>query len=345
MRGFKYSIIGFFGFLIVTTFNVSVAVLFYSKIEYRNEAYIAWMLIIVIIFNALWCSILDYFRRKIMIEKPLKEILSATKLMSRGNFNIILKPNHTYKAYDEFDKIKIDLNRMASELSKSEILKNDFIANVSHEIKTPLAIIQNYAKALDNKNLSDEEKSKYINSLQDACSRLTNLVTNILKLNKLENQKLLPELTKINISEHLANQILLFENLIDNKNIELDCNIEEDLFIISEPSYLEIIFNNLINNAIKFTSDNGKITISLSKNNDEYTLKISDTGCGMDSETGKHIFDKFYQGDTSHSKNGNGLGLALVKRVIDILGGKIIVSSELNVGTTFEVIIKEGSHE
>ena len=131
-----------------------------------------------------------------------------------------------------------------------------------------------------------------------------------------------------------------FEELIEQKEIELICDIEEDLYIISEESYLEIIWNNLISNAIKFTEPKGTIKISLKKVENKYQIMISDTGIGMDKETGAHIFDKFYQGDTSRSKEGNGLGLALVKRVIDLLGGSISVESEINKGTTFIVIVK-----
>ena len=123
--------------------------------------------------------------------------------------------------------------------------------------------------------------------------------------------------------------------------MNLECDIEEDLYINSEESYLELIWNNLISNAIKFTENNGKINISLKKINEDYIVKVKDSGCGMDKNTGEHIFDKFYQGDTSHSKEGNGLGLALVKKVIDVLGGTISVESEVNVGTTFVVTIKE----
>ena len=219
-------------------------------------------------------------------------------------------------------------------------MKNDFISNVSHEIKTPLAVIQNYAKALTNKNLDEETKEKYLNSLQNACKKLSDLITNILKLNKLENQRLKIDLKQFNLSESITNQILNYETLIENKNIELECNIEEDINIISEETYLEIIWSNLISNAIKFTDNNGKIFISLIKINNEIIFKIKDTGCGIDSETGKNIFEKFYQGDTSHSKEGNGLGLALVKKVIDILGGQIQVESEKGIGTTFTVKLK-----
>lgn len=342
MRGFKYTFVGFFGFLLVVTFNVSIGIMIYSQIKNESDMYVAILIILVILLSSLLCSIIDYFRRRIMIEKPLNEILFATKQMARGNFNIRLNTYHTN--YDEFDTIKEDINKMALELSKNEILKNDFIANVSHELKTPLSVIQSYAKALENNNLSIEDRKKYINNLVDACKRLSNLITNILKLNKLENQNLIPEFTKFNLSELLANQIVQFEELIEKKNLELEIDIEEDLYLISEESYLELVFNNLISNAIKFT-DNGKISISLKKNNDDFIIKFTDTGCGMDNETGVHIFDKFYQGDTSHSKEGNGLGLALVKRVIDIIGGSISVSSELGVGTTFKIVVKELKNE
>lgn len=343
MRGFKYSIIGFFGFLLVVTFNVSIGIVIYSQIKNNSDIYVAILIILVIIVSSILCSIIDYFRRKIMIEKPLNEILMATEQLSRGNFEVRLNTYHTN--YDEFDKIKADINRMAIELSKNEILKNDFIANVSHEIKTPLSVIKSYAGALKNNSLSIDERNKYLTSLTDACDKLSNLITNILKLNKLENQNLLPEFKKINLSELLANQIINFENIIENKNLELIVDIEEDLYLTSEESYLELVFNNLISNAIKFTENNGKISISLVKEDDKCIISFSDTGCGMDYDTGIHIFDKFYQGDTSHSKEGNGLGLALVKRVIDIIGGTITVSSELGVGTTFKIVVKELCNE
>ena len=230
---------------------------------------------------------------------------------------------------------------MANELSKSEVLKNDFIANVSHEIKTPLAVIQNYAKALKNPSLDNEVKNKYLDNLTEACQKLNGLITNILKLNKLENQKLIPEIKEYNLSNLLAIQVLQFESLIEKKEIDLVCEIEEDLFIKNEESYLEIIFNNLMSNAIKFSNPKGIIYVGLKKEKQNYHITFKDTGCGIDKETGKHIFDKFYQGDTSRSKEGNGLGLALVKRVIDIIGGSISVESEIGVGTKFTIMIKE----
>lgn len=341
MRNFKYTVIGFFLFLLTIGFNVSIGILVYNSIQDKTPGVISIIILVLIIVSALVCTIVDVIRRKIMINRPLSEILDATKLMSRGNFNVRLIPNHSYENYDEFDHIKEDLNMMANELSKSEMLKNDFIANVSHEIKTPLAVIQSYANVLKDKSLDEETRNKYLDNLQIACKKLSNLVSNILKLNRLENKKLIPEITEFNLSELLITQILQFEEIIEKKDINLDCDIEEGLMVKSEQSYLEIVFNNLMSNAIKFTSNGGEIKVSLRKIDEHFIVKFIDTGCGMDNETGKHIFDKFYQGDTSHSKEGNGLGLALVKKVIDVIGGKINVESEVGKGTTFTISIKE----
>lgn len=345
MKSLKYTFSGFLGFLLVTMFDVTIALTVYSLIEDKEMWKIALLMLIVVLVNTFLCSLVDYFRRRIFVEKPLKEILSATDQMTKGNFEVELKVYHTYPHFDNYDWIKEDLNKMAKELSKSEILKNDFIANVSHEIKTPLMIIQSYADELQNANLSEEEKNKYSKDLQSACRRLNLLVMNILKLNKLENQKLSLEITRFDLSELLTAQVLQFEEIIEEKKIELTCDIQEDVFIQSVPGYLEIVFNNLMSNAIKFTETQGKIYVSLKQNQDEYTICFKDDGCGMDSETGRRIFDKFYQGDTSHAKEGNGLGLALVKKVIDLLGGTIRVESELHKGTNFEIVLKEVKNE
>ena len=341
MRNFKYTLFGFFMFFLTTGFNVVLGVLVYNSIKEKSDLIVAAIILGVILVSAAICTAIDYLRRKIMIERPMNEILDATDMMTRGNFKIDLVPKHSYEYFDEYDILKENLNKMANELSKSEVLKNDFIANVSHEIKTPLAVIQNYAKALKNPSLDNEVKNKYLDNLTEACQKLNGLITNILKLNKLENQKLLPEIKEFNLSNLLANQVLQFESLIEKKEIDLVCEIEEDLFIKSEESYLEIIFNNLMSNAIKFSNPKGIIYVGLKKEKQNYHITFKDTGCGIDKETGKHIFDKFYQGDTSRSKEGNGLGLALVKRVIDIIGGSISVESEIGVGTKFTIMIKE----
>lgn len=294
----------------------------------------------IILISTAICTIIDIVRRKLMVDLPAKEILDATSQIAKGNFNIKLKIKHKHKAFDEYDKIKENINKMADELKKNEILKTDFISNVSHEIKTPLSIIQNYSTILQNEKLSSDERNKYLKEMILATKRLGNLITNILKLNKLENQKLDLELTTFNLGEELRLCILNHENLIDQKSLEIECNIE-DFEIYSSKELLEIVWNNLLSNAIKFSNINGSLQIKVLQNNNYAIVEVSDNGCGMTNEVGKHIFDKFYQGETSHSSEGNGLGLALVKQVINILGGEISVESELNKGSTFKIKLKK----
>lgn len=333
------NILGYVGFFLVIAFTVTVAMLIYGGIQHFDNKVIALIMAGAIIALSALCTAIDLLRRKFTVDKPVNAILDATEKIAKGDFSVRLQPRHTLKQYDEFDRIMENLNRMSAELSENEVLKTDFISNVSHEIKTPLSIIQNYAAALQNEKLPQEERKKYTQTLITAAKRLTDLVMNILKLNKLENGKLQPESVSVRLDEMLAETVFGFEDLIESKNLNLDCDLDE-VTAVTSPSYLETVWNNLLSNAIKFTPDSGKITISLKADGNNAVVRFADTGCGISSDTGAHIFDKFYQGDTSHAKEGNGLGLALVKKVIDILGGEISVESELNKGSTFTVVLK-----
>lgn len=321
--------------------TVTAVVFIFNAVNNRfsgDTATISIIMLLVCFGLSLICSTIDALRRKFTVNAAVEQILNATEQITSGNFKVRLIPRHSYDRYDEFDVIMENLNQMASELSKNEVLKTDFISNVSHEIKTPLAIIQNYATALQNEKISKDEKVAYTKTLVQASARLNNLVMNILKLNKLENQKIIPETQQVRLDEMLAQTVFSFEDLIEEKNIELSCDIDE-VCINSVASYLEIIWNNLLSNAIKFTPNGGKIFIGLKNENDKAVVKFADSGIGMSEETGKRIFDKFYQGDTSRSKEGNGLGLALVKKVINVIGGNVKVESELNKGSTFTVTL------
>ena len=339
-RGLSLS--GVLIFFALIALVIQIAVLVYDYIIQRtdNKALIAVLILIVVLILSAVCTAIDYFRRKILVDRPVKKILDATDEIAKGNFSIHLCPDHALEKYTEYDAIMENLNTMASELRKSEVLKTDFISNVSHEIKTPLAVIQSYASLLQNEGLDPDERQRCAKSLLQATKRLNNLITNILKMNKLENQEIKPDISVFSLSDQLAEIIVGYEEIIDTKGIALDCQLD-DFNIKSCQSYLEIVWNNLISNAIKFTSDGGKITVISKRDKNNAVVSISDTGCGIDSETGKHIFEKFYQGDTSHQSQGNGLGLALVKKVVDVLGGTISVESELNKGSTFTLILKD----
>ena len=279
-----------------------------------------------------------------MVDRPTKKILDATAKIAEGDFSTRLVIKHEYGKYNEYDLIMENLNKMAIELQKNEVLKTDFISNVSHEIKTPLAIIQNYATLLQDDTLDREMRKNYAKTLISASKRITDLITNILKLNKLENQEIQEKHEIFSLTEALGDSVIEFEPLMEKKNLALNCDFEE-ITIFSSKSLLEIVWNNLISNAIKFTPEGGRIDITLKRKNRNVEIKVTDTGCVMTSETGAKIFEKFYQGDTSHSTQGNGLGLALVKKVIDILGGEIAVQSEVNKGSTFTILLKDVVYE
>ena len=294
----------------------------------------------VVVIGALLCLLFEILRKKFFVEKPTKKILDATKRIASGDFNVKLVHENDYAKYDDYDLIFDNINTMTAELSKNEVLKTDFISNVSHEIKTPITVIQNYTKVLKSKTLSEEKRAEYFEGLVLQTQKLSDMVTNILQLTKLETQQTMPKLEELDLAELVRLSVLQFEKPIEKKNISLECDIE-DIKIKNSANLLELVFNNLISNAIKFTDKGGKISVSLKEEENCAVVKVSDTGCGISSEIGKHIFDKFYQGDSSHSTEGNGLGLALVKKVIDIVGGEISVESKVGEGSAFTIKLKK----
>ena len=336
----KVSLRGYAIFFATLILFISVSVVAYSLVKKTgNTPVVAVTMLAVVALMAGICTWVDYVRRKYMVERPVNEILSATEKIASGDFAVRLYPKHGYAKYDQYDRIFENLNKMAEELSHNEILKTDFISNVSHEIKTPLAILSNYATLLQEDNLSDGTREEYTRSLLLATKRLSDLITNILKLNKLENQVLEEKKEELHLGDFLGEIVLGFEEWIGEKKIDLECDID-DVVYRADKTYMEIICNNLLSNAVKFTPEGGKIGVSLKDEERGVVLEVSDTGCGMSPEVGAHIFDKFYQGDSSHKEQGNGLGLALVKRVIDIIGGEIAVESEENKGSVFTITLK-----
>ena len=289
----------------------------------------------ILIITALF-TVFDIVRRKITIERPIKQINSALDKITAGDFNVRLK---TTAAAPSFAEIMTSINTMTGELSGVETLRNDFISNVSHEMKTPLAVISNYATLLQSPDLSEEDRLEYAKTVSQCSTHLGELISNILKLNKLENQQIFPEAVKFNLSEQLCESLLNFETEWEKKNIDISTSIPEDIYVTADSELLSIVWNNLLSNAFKFTDNGGKVSISLEADKTTAIVTITDTGCGMTSETGSRIFEKFYQGDTSHAMHGNGLGLTLVKRIIDITDSEISVSSILNEGSTFTVKI------
>ena len=293
-----------------------------------------------VILLSIGMAVIDYVRRRFTVERPVKRITEASEKMMDGDFNVRIEPIAKIGTDDSFNDIIECINKMAEELSSVETLRADFIANVSHEMKTPLAVMQNYGTLLQTPDLPEEKRIEYAKAITDASRRLADMMTNILKLNRLENQQIYPNPTTFELGEQLCESLLQFEHTWEKKNIDIETDIEEGIFISADAELLSLVWNNLFSNAFKFTDEGGKVSLALTSDEEYATVKISDTGCGMTAEVGAHIFEKFYQGDTSRATQGNGLGLALVKRVVDIIQGEIAVESAVGVGTTFTIRIR-----
>ncbi len=333
---------GAIAFFILVAGIIQVAVLLYDYIQKRTQSkgLIALLMLGVICILSAICVVIDCIRRRLTVDKPVEKILRATERISKGDFSTRLEIIHPYGKYDQYDLIMENLNTMAAELSKSELLKTDFISNVSHELKTPLTVIKSYASLLQKGNLDKETQAKYAGAVLTATEKLNDLIGNVLRLNKLENQEIKPKLERFDLTEALSEAVLAFVDRIEEKEVALTCEFEEGVEAYSSKSYLEIVWNNLLSNAVKFTEKGGAITVSLQKQGEKVVVSVTDTGCGISAATGARIFEKFYQEDTSHSQEGNGLGLALVKKVVDVLGGEISVESELGKGSTFRVALR-----
>ena len=305
----------------------------------QNVADAAKVTFLNVILITLLFKLADYIRRKIMVERPTKVITEATEKIMSGDFSVRIKPMQS-SGMEGFNQIATAINQMAEELSSVETLRTDFIANVSHEMKTPLAVMQNYGTLLQTPNLPEEKRIEYAKGVTDGSRRMADMMTNILKLNRLENQQIYPQVAEFDLGEQLCECLLQYENVWEKCEIEIETDIAENVKVKADAELLSHVWNNLFSNAFKFTSSGGKVTVSLVTTEHHAIVKVTDTGCGMTPEVGAHIFEKFYQGDTSHSASGNGLGLALVKRVIDIMQGEIGVESAVGKGSTFTIRIR-----
>ena len=343
----------FFVFFLLAAFvTTSCVMLFVSTLQgsigrefTREEITLAAKITMVnVVLISIGMSVVDYLRRKLTVERPVKKITEATSQMIRGDFSARIEPVSKLGTDDSFNEIIACVNRMAEELSGVETLRTDFIANVSHEMKTPLAVIQNYGTLLQNPDLSEEQRIEYARAITDSSRRLADMMTNILKLNRLENQQIYPSPTTFDLGEQLCESLLQYEGVWEKKSIEIETDLAEGVLVSADAELLMLVWNNLFSNALKFTEEGGRVSLTLTADDDYATVRIADTGCGMTAEVGAHIFEKFYQGDTSHATQGNGLGLALVKRVVDIMQGEIGVESTVGVGSTFTVKIRRTPH-
>lgn len=297
--------------------------------------------ILPILYWAAAAAGLAFFIRRITqktYEIPMQRLAAATRAVAGGDFSIYVPTIHTSDRYDYLDRMILDFNKMVEELGSIETLKTDFCSNVSHEIKTPLAVIESSAELLQREALTPAQQ-EYANTIRQSSRRLSDLIGNILRLNKLEKQNLTPDVQMYDVCVQLAECALGFEAMWEKKELEFDADMEDHAHIAADPALMELVWNNLLSNAVKFTEPGGSITLRETSDAENIYVSVADTGCGMSEETQKHMFEKFYQGDTSHATAGNGLGLALALRVLQLSNFRITADSAPGQGSTFTVIM------
>lgn len=259
--------------------------------------------------------------------RPVNDLITHMNRLADGDFKSRLEYTSNLGNHKVFAEIKDSFNKLAEELENTEILRSDFINNFSHEFKTPIVSIAGLAKLLNNADLSDEERSKYLRAIEEESKRLSAMATNVLSLSKVENQSILTDITEFNLSEQIRSCILLLEDKWVKKNINLEINIDEHE-IEANYELLKEVWINLVDNAVKFTTYRGTVSVDINDNGKEYTVCIGNSGEPISDDDKAKIFSKFYQIDKSHSSRGNGIGLAIVKRIVELHRGKIAVESK-----------------
>ncbi len=271
------------------------------------------------------------------INRQIQPLLNAIHEVSEGNLEIVLDEKYS----GEYETLYRDFNKMSKELRATKEEMQAFINEFTHEFKTPITSISGFADYLYQMgdDISPEEREEYLKIISEQAHRLSNLSQNTLLLSKVEATQIITDKKKFSLSSQIQSCAILFLKKMEERDIAL--NIPEDIQIdyYGDEELMEQIWINLIGNALKFTPDHGEITISEIKAKDHIEIGISDNGIGMTEDTVSHIFEKYYQNDTTNIVKGNGIGLSIVKRIVDLCGGEIKVSSELNAGSTFTVIL------
>lgn len=269
--------------------------------------------------------------------KPFNRMINQLNRLSKGDFKARIEFGKPIGSHPTFQEIETSFNRAAEELEHTEMLRNDFINNFSHEFKTPIVSIAGFAKLLRHGNLSEEEKQEYLAVIEEESLRLSYMANNVLNLIKVENQTILTKVSRFNLSEQIRGAVLLLADKWSLKNLELDIDFGEHMIYANE-ELLKQIWINLLDNAVKFSEKGGKVTVKITEKENQIAVTISNFGKEIPTESLTRIFQKFYQADESHSSEGNGIGLAIVKKVVDIHGGSVQVESSSGV-TSFTVKI------
>lgn len=266
---------------------------------------------------------------------PINKLVNGMNSLAAGNFKTRIEYEGLIERHPTFNEITESFNTLAEELENTEVLRSDFINNFSHEFKTPIVSIAGFAKLLKKGNLTEEQRAQYLDAIEEESMRLSYMATNVLNMTKVENQTILSDVTRFNLSEQVRDVLLLLEGGWTKKNIDLQPDFDE-FEIEANEELLKQVWINLIDNAVKFAPRCGTVALDIAEAGESIAVTVSNTGKDIDPEKVPKIFNKFYQADESHAGEGNGIGLAIVKRVVDLHSGKVTVKSQ-NGMTSFTV--------
>ena len=274
------------------------------------------------------------------ISKPIVQITEAAERVAKGDFSakVPLRRQTKKHPYDEVEALAATFNQMTDDLKSIEYLRKDFTSSVSHEIKSPIATISGYAQLLRDETLDAETRRAYTLAISESCAQLSRLSDNLLRITRLESGKRKPLAEPFQLDEQLRRTLAAMMPEFRRRKLELSVDLCAAR-IVSDRELLEQVWQNLLRNAIKFTPEGGSIRVGLTTQEGAFRVQIADTGIGIDESAQKHIFEKFFQADTSHHTEGSGLGLSLVKRIVDACGGELTVESQLGKGSTFSVTL------
>lgn len=350
MRSTKQRLIGFGWFLLVMAFVVSMITVAYfvTRYVYQITAWQPPLLVIQIINTLLGLVLTGSFvgaagkiarsRGWVPEMNLFAPILDALERIARGDFSVRLSGE--FEDNQMVSQLASSVNKMALELDQMENMRQEFISNVSHEIQSPLTSIRGFAQALQDDHLTVEERHHYLAIIEEESTRLSRITEDLLKLASLESDQLRFEPRPYRLDQQIRNVILACEPQWSYKSINMDVALEE-LTITADEDLLSQVWINLIHNSIKFTPDDGSITVDLHAHGNEVLFKISDTGTGISEEDQARVFERFYKADKSRTrtKSGSGLGLSIVKKIVEMHKGTVQVQSEVNAGTTFTVCL------
>lgn len=317
--------------LIATAVSIFFIFILEGLLDVSNDS--LTLLIAVLICSALTAGLTSYFNRWFL--SPIRKLGKAMRTVAQGDFKIQLP---TKSKIHDIEEINENFNLMVRALDATEVLQSDFVSNVSHEFKTPITAIEGYAMLLQGTPDMSDEQQEYVDKILHNTQRLSGLIGNVLLLSKIENQTITGNGKTYQLDEQIRKVIMFYEHQWTEKELELDVDLDPVMYTGDE-SLIFHVWSNLVSNAIKFNAHGGLLRLQLRQQNDRILFSIEDEGPGISPEDQEHIFEKFYQADSSHKQEGNGLGLALAKRILNACGGEISVENRTEGGCRFVVVL------